>query len=45
MEDPTIDEIRANGPDQIFVESGGKTLDGINILVIVSIWRELSQSS
>ncbi|MBH5320052.1 CpaF family protein [Paenibacillus sp. GSMTC-2017] len=26
MEDPTIDEIRANGPDQIFVESGGKTL-------------------
>lgn len=26
MEDPTIDEIRANGPEQIFVESGGKTL-------------------
>jgi pilus assembly protein CpaF len=26
MEDPSIDEIRANGPDQIFVESGGKTL-------------------
>jgi pilus assembly protein CpaF len=26
MEDPMIDEIRANGPDQIFVESGGKTL-------------------
>lgn len=25
IEDPTIDEIRANGPDQIFVESGGKT--------------------
>lgn len=26
MEDPKIDEIRANGPEQIFVESGGKTL-------------------
>ncbi len=26
MEDPAIDEIRANGIDQIFVESGGKTL-------------------
>jgi len=26
MEDPTIDEIRANGPDQIFVESMGKTI-------------------
>ncbi|WP_199613910.1 ATPase, T2SS/T4P/T4SS family [Paenibacillus alkalitolerans] len=26
MEDPSIDEIRANGPEQIFVESGGKTL-------------------
>ncbi|MGZ9584917.1 CpaF family protein [Paenibacillus marinisediminis] len=26
MEDPSIDEIRANGPDQIFVESGGRTL-------------------
>jgi pilus assembly protein CpaF len=26
MEDPAIDEIRANGPQQIFVESGGKTL-------------------
>ncbi|NLD47416.1 MAG: CpaF family protein [Clostridiaceae bacterium] len=26
MEDNTIDEVRANGPDQIFVESGGKTL-------------------
>ncbi|SMG59507.1 ATPase, T2SS/T4P/T4SS family [Paenibacillus aquistagni] len=26
MEDPSIDEIRANGPDQIFVETGGKTL-------------------
>ncbi|MCJ8011828.1 Flp pilus assembly complex ATPase component TadA [Paenibacillus sp. KQZ6P-2] len=26
MEDPSIDEIRGNGPDQIFVESGGKTL-------------------
>ena len=26
MEDPSIDEIRVNGPDQIFVESGGKTL-------------------
>ncbi|GGH10978.1 ATPase, T2SS/T4P/T4SS family [Paenibacillus segetis] len=26
MEDPTIDEIRANGPEQIFVESGGRTL-------------------
>lgn len=26
MEDPVIDEIRANGPNQIFVESGGKTL-------------------
>jgi pilus assembly protein CpaF len=26
MEDPLIDEIRANGPEQIFVESGGKTL-------------------
>lgn len=25
MEDPKIDEIRANGPKQIFVESGGKT--------------------
>ena len=25
MEDPLIDEIRANGPDQIFVESSGKT--------------------
>jgi len=25
MEDPRIDEIRANGPQQIFVESGGKT--------------------
>lgn len=24
MEDPDIDEIRANGPDQIFVESSGK---------------------
>lgn len=26
MEDPSIDEIRANGPDQIFVEKGGKSL-------------------
>lgn len=26
MEDPSIDEIRANGPDQIFVESGGRSL-------------------
>lgn len=26
MEDPTIDEIRANGPEQIFVESAGKTI-------------------
>ncbi|MCI3920617.1 Flp pilus assembly complex ATPase component TadA [Paenibacillus sp. TRM 82003] len=26
MEDPAIDEIRANAPDQIFVERGGKTL-------------------
>lgn len=26
MEDPTIDEIRVNGPQQIFVESGGRTL-------------------
>ena len=26
MEDPVIDEIRANGPEQIFVESGGRTL-------------------
>jgi len=26
MEDPSIDEIRANGPDQIFIESGGKSL-------------------
>ncbi|QNU67804.1 CpaF family protein [Ruminiclostridium herbifermentans] len=26
MEDTSIDEIRANGPDQIFVESGGKTI-------------------
>lgn len=26
MNDPTIDEIRANGPDQIFVEREGKTL-------------------
>lgn len=26
MEDPEIDEIRANGPDQIFVETGGKTM-------------------
>ncbi|TYQ16052.1 UNVERIFIED_CONTAM: pilus assembly protein CpaF [Acetivibrio alkalicellulosi] len=26
MEDPTIDEIRANAPEQIFVETGGKTL-------------------
>ncbi len=26
MQDSTIDEIRANAPDQIFVESGGKTL-------------------
>lgn len=26
MEDPTIDEIRINGTEQIFVESGGKTL-------------------
>lgn len=26
MEDPTIDEIRANGPDQIFVESGGRSI-------------------
>ncbi|MGU3471213.1 ATPase, T2SS/T4P/T4SS family [Paenibacillus sp. D51F] len=26
MEDPAIDEIRANGPEQIFVESGGKSL-------------------
>ncbi|WP_026478102.1 ATPase, T2SS/T4P/T4SS family [Alkaliphilus transvaalensis] len=26
MEDPQIDEIRANGPQQIFVESGGRTL-------------------
>lgn len=26
MEDPLIDEIRANGPDQIFVESGGKSI-------------------
>ncbi len=25
MEDPAIDEIRANGPDQIFIEKGGKT--------------------
>lgn len=25
MEDPLIDEIRVNGPDQIFVESSGKT--------------------
>lgn len=25
MEDPTIDEIRINGTEQIFVESGGKT--------------------
>lgn len=25
MEDPRIDEIRANGPQQIFVESGGRT--------------------
>ncbi|TCK90642.1 pilus assembly protein CpaF [Natranaerovirga hydrolytica] len=26
MEDDTIDEIRANGPDQIFIEKSGKTL-------------------
>ncbi|MDQ2085693.1 ATPase, T2SS/T4P/T4SS family [Herbivorax sp. ANBcel31] len=26
MQDASIDEIRANAPDQIFVESGGKTL-------------------
>ncbi len=26
MEDPSIDEIRANGIDQIFVETGGKTI-------------------
>nr|MDA8234313.1 ATPase, T2SS/T4P/T4SS family [Clostridia bacterium] len=26
MEDPRIDEIRANGPDQIFVETEGKTI-------------------
>lgn len=26
MEDPAIDEIRANGPDQIFVESGGRSI-------------------
>ncbi|WP_334078111.1 CpaF family protein [Paenibacillus sanfengchensis] len=26
MEDPSIDEIRINGTDQIFVESGGKTV-------------------
>ena len=26
MEDPLIDEIRANAPDQIFVESSGKTI-------------------
>lgn len=26
MNDPTIDEIRANGPDQIFVEKEGKTM-------------------
>lgn len=26
MEDPTIDEIRANGPDQIFVESIGRSV-------------------
>lgn len=26
MEDPSIDEIRVNGPDQIFVESGGRTI-------------------
>ena len=26
MEDPNIDEIRANGPDQIFVESGGRSI-------------------
>nr|WP_306812736.1 ATPase, T2SS/T4P/T4SS family [Paenibacillus soyae] len=26
MEDPSIDEIRANGPDQIFVESGGRSI-------------------
>ena len=26
MEDPSIDEIRANGIDQIFVETGGKTV-------------------
>ncbi|MFC4102191.1 CpaF family protein [Paenibacillus xanthanilyticus] len=26
MEDPAIDEIRANGPDQIFVETGGRSL-------------------
>lgn len=25
MEDPSIDEIRINGPDQIFVERGGRT--------------------
>lgn len=26
MDDPSIDEIRANGPDQIFVESGGRSI-------------------
>ncbi len=26
MNDPDIDEIRANGPDQIFIEKGGKTV-------------------
>lgn len=26
MEDPSIDEIRINGPEQIFVESGGRTI-------------------
>ncbi|GAI71854.1 unnamed protein product, partial [marine sediment metagenome] len=26
MENPAIDEIRANGPDQIFVESGGRSI-------------------
>lgn len=26
MEDPAIDEIRINGPEQIFVETGGRTL-------------------
>jgi len=40
MEDPLIDEIRANGPQQIFVEKKGRTEIWDKCLPTGSIWKE-----